>query len=65
MSPREIVALSHYLTTDLTSRTLSDATHEIAFADIARGLVLPASCLSSPAVRFCCRSRRSSSPDWQ
>lgn len=37
MSPREIVALRHYLTTDLTSRTLSDATDEIAFADIVRG----------------------------
>lgn len=40
MSPREIVALRHYLTTDLTSRTLSDATHEIAFGDIARGTCL-------------------------
>ncbi|QLH73530.1 class I adenylate-forming enzyme family protein [Rhodopseudomonas palustris] len=37
MSPREIVALRHYLTTDLTSRTLSDASDEIALADIARG----------------------------
>ncbi|MFT4278475.1 MAG: fatty acid--CoA ligase family protein [Rhodopseudomonas sp.] len=35
MSPREIVALSHYLTNGPASRTLSDSTCEVAFADIA------------------------------
>jgi acyl-coenzyme A synthetase/AMP-(fatty) acid ligase len=40
MSPREIVALRHYLTNGPDARTLSDATDEVAFADIAH-----ASCL--------------------
>ncbi|PZA10394.1 long-chain fatty acid--CoA ligase [Rhodopseudomonas palustris] len=40
MSPREIVALRHYLISGPDNRTLSDATDEVAFADIAH-----ASCL--------------------